>query len=143
MDELSRGLVEEDEEAEAFPTDRAYWETKASKSMLALTDKVFEIVKQLDQSLELKYNKHYIGLGRGGTPFNFVTFRPKKSTITLEVKLPRTDDVDAKIEQAGLDALEYDARWSYYRFRLTPTDVSGKADFLRELMKLAYERRAS
>jgi predicted transport protein len=143
MDELSRGLVEEDEEAEAFPTDRPYWETKASKPTLVLTDKLFEIVKQLDPSLELKYNKHYIGLGRGGTPFNFVTFRPKKSTITLEIKLPRTDDVDSKIEQAGLDALEYNARWGYYRFRLTPADVSSKVDLLRELMKLAFDRRAS
>jgi predicted transport protein len=143
MDELSRGLVEEDEEAEAFPTDRPYWETKASKPTLVLTDKLFEIIKQIDPSLELKYNKHYIGLGRGGAPFNFVTIRPKKSTITLEIKLPRTDDVDAKIEQAGLEALEYNARWSYYRLRLTSTDVSNKSDLLRELMKLAFERRAT
>ncbi|MCC8960392.1 hypothetical protein H8B02_45440 [Bradyrhizobium sp. Pear77] len=143
MDELSRGLVEEDEEAEAIPTDRPYWEVKASKPMLVLTDKLFELIKQFDSSLELKYNKHYIGVGRDGTPFNFVTFRPKKSTITLEIKLPRTDDIDAKIEHAGLDTLEYNARWSFYRFRLTAADVSGKAELLRELMKLAFERRAS
>lgn len=31
MDELSRGVVDEDEEADAFPADRSYWEEKASK----------------------------------------------------------------------------------------------------------------
>jgi predicted transport protein len=142
MDELSRGVVDEDEEAEAFPADRGYWETKSSKSMLATADDLLKIVKQFDPTLELKFNKHYIGLGKDGSAFNFVSFRPKKSTLTLEIKLPQTDDIDTKIEQAGLDALEYSARWGQYRLRLSSTDVAGKADVLRELMRLAYERRS-
>lgn len=142
MDEFSRGLVDEDEEAEAFPADRAYWEDKGSKPTLAIADSLLEIVKQFDQTLELKYNKHYIGLGKGGGAFNFVSFRPKKTKITLEIKLPQTDDIDAKIEQAGLDALEYNARWGVYRLRLTSADVKQKAELLRDLMKLAYDRRA-
>jgi len=93
--------------------------------------------------LELKYNKHYIGLGKDGAAFNFVRFRPKKSTITLEIKLPQTDDVTAKIEQAGLDALEYNARWEWYRLRLTAPDVKGKAEVLRDLMRLEFDRRAT
>src|SRR6266849_3752275 len=48
MDELSRGLADEDEEAEAFPADRAYWEGKASKAALAITDSLLENVKQFD-----------------------------------------------------------------------------------------------
>jgi len=142
-DELSRGLTDEDEEAEAFPADRAYWEDKASKAVLAIADNLLENVKQFDATLELKYNKHYIGLGKDGAAFNFVRFRPKKSTITLEIKLPQTDDVNAKIEQAGLDALEYNARWEWYRLRLTAPDVNGKAEVLRDLMRLAYDRRAA
>src|SRR5712671_5022844 len=51
MDELSRGLVDEDEEAEAFPADRAYWEGKASKAALAITDSLLENVKQFDATL--------------------------------------------------------------------------------------------
>src|SRR6266481_4671538 len=31
MDELTRGLIDEDEDAEAVPADRAYWENKATK----------------------------------------------------------------------------------------------------------------
>jgi hypothetical protein len=100
------------------------------------------IVKQFDPKLELKYNRHYIGLGRDGAAFNFVQLRPRKSTITLEIKLPRTSDVDAKIEQAGLDALEY-SRWRRYRSRLSASDLKDNADLLRELRRLAYERRTA
>src|SRR4051794_24985122 len=32
VDELTRGLVDEDEDAKAAPTDRAYWEDRASKA---------------------------------------------------------------------------------------------------------------
>jgi hypothetical protein len=143
MDELSRGVVDEDEEAEAFPADRAYWEEKASKSTLASADSILEMLKKFDPTLELKYNKHYIGLDKGGGAFNFVSFRPKKSTITLEIKHPQTDDISTKIEQAGLEVLSYNPRWGLYRLRLSSSDLGAKAEVLRELMKLAYERRSA
>lgn len=143
MDELSRGLVDEDEDAEAAPTDRAYWEKRATKATVALADNLLEMVRQFDPSLELKYNKFYIGLSRDGQPFNFVTFRPKKDQVRLELKLPETDDIDAKIEEAGFDALEYNKRWGLYRLRLTKDQVKTKADTIRELMQLAYERRSA
>jgi hypothetical protein len=57
--------------------------------------------------------------------------------------LPQTDDLDAKVEEAGFDAMDYDKRWKHYRLRLTKVDVEGKAETLRELMKLAYERRSA
>jgi len=34
MDELSRGNVDEDEDAEAAPTDRTYWENVAQRQRL-------------------------------------------------------------------------------------------------------------
>lgn len=142
MDELSRGLVDEDEDAAAAPTDRAYWEKRSSKSSLALADELLQVVKEFDPSLELKYNKFYIGLSRDGQPFNFVEFKPQKNVLKLELALPQTDDLDAKVEGAGFDAMDYDKQWKHYRLRLTKADLSSKADALRELMKLAYERRA-
>lgn len=143
MDELSRGLVDEDEDAAAAPTDRAYWEKQATKATVALADDLLEILKQFDPSLELKYNKFYIGLSRDGQAFNFVAFRPKKNQLNLELKLPQTDDIDAKIDVAGLDSLEYNKRWGLYRLRLNKEQVKSNADVIRELMKLAYERRSA
>lgn len=142
MDELSRGLVDEDEDAAAAPTDRAYWEKRASKVTVGLADDLLKVVKEFDPTLELKYNKFYIGLSRDGQPFNFLEFKPQKNVLKLELALPQTDDIDAKIDGAGFDAMDYDNQWRHYRVRLTKPEISSKADALRELMKLAYERRS-
>lgn len=142
MDELSRGLVDEDEDAAAAPTDRAYWEKRSSKPILSLADDLLKVVKEFDPSLELKYNKFYIGLSRDGQAFNFVEFKPQKNVLKLELALPQTEDLDAKVEGGGFDAMDYDNQWNHYRLRLTKADISTKKDTLRELMKLAFERRA-
>ena len=141
VSELSLGAVDEDEDAEAAPTDRAYWEERAAKSTLALTDDLLALVKKLDPSLELKYNKFYIGLSRDGQAFNFVSFRPKKNKVNLSLKLPSSEDLDAKIEAADIETLEYDKRWGQYRLGLTKDDIKNKSDTLLDLMKLAFERR--
>jgi hypothetical protein len=55
--------------------------------------------REIDPSLEPKYNKHYIGLWKGGQPFNFCAFRPRKSTVNLEVKMPRRDTPMNRLDQ--------------------------------------------
>ncbi len=67
---------------------------------------------------KLRTTEFYIGLENDGQPSDFVTFRPKKSQLTLELKLPLADDLDTKIDDAGLDTLEYNKFWRY-RLRLT------------------------
>ncbi|TCT11249.1 hypothetical protein EDC22_1041 [Tepidamorphus gemmatus] len=91
--------------------------------------------------MELKYNKFYIGLARNRQPYNFVTFRPKKGHMTLELKLKQSDEIDAKINGAGLDTLEYSKRWGLYRIRLGTGDVENHKDAIEELMRLAYDYR--
>jgi hypothetical protein len=141
VDELTRGLVDEDEDAEATPTDRTYWEARASRETVGLADELLKIVREFEASLELKYNKFYIGLSRDGQPFNFVTFRPRKNRIHLELKLPLTEEVTSLIENAGLETLEYNKRWNIYRLPLTKTEIHEKREALRELIKRAYEQR--
>jgi hypothetical protein len=140
MDELTRGLIDEDEDAEAAPTDRAYWESKATKATVAIADQLLDIVHEFDPSLAFKYNKFYIGLSKEGRADNFVTSRPQKSGMVLRVKLKQSDDIQNKIDAAGLDALNYD-RWGNYRFRLTKDDPKKHADMLRDLIRLAHETR--
>jgi hypothetical protein len=143
MDELSRGLVDEDEDAEAAPTDRAYWEKMGSKETVQFADELLAIVREIDPSLELKYNKFYIGLSKGGQPFNFVLFRPRKSMINVEPRLEETEDTDTKIEQAGIEALDYDERWGRYRLPLHKDDVTKHRAFLKELLEAAYQNRSA
>ena len=143
MDELSRGLIDEDEDAKAAPTDRAYWEKRATKATVGLTDQMLEILRSFDPTLNLKYNKFYIGVEKDGQPYNFVTFRPKKNTLNFELKLSQTNNLDAKIDEAGLDTFEYNKKWGLYRLRLTTKNIKTKPEVLKELSRLAYDRRAS
>jgi hypothetical protein len=142
MDELSRGLVDEDEDAEAAPTDRAYWEKKGTKATVQLVDDLLGIAREINPSLDLKYNKFYIGLSKDGQPFNFAQFRPRKNTITLEINLPRADEIDTKIDESGLEALEYAARWERYRLSLHKEDIQKHKTLLKELMQAAYNSRS-
>ncbi len=141
MDEFSRGLVDEDEDAEAVPTDRAYWEQRATKRTVALADQLLDLLRKFDPTLTLKYNKFYIGLAKNGQAFNFVSFRPKKNHTIFELGLPQTAELDNKVDEAGLGTLEYDKKWRRYRLRLTEEDIKSKSEILEELSKLAYERR--
>jgi hypothetical protein len=143
LDELSRGLVDEDEDAEAAPADRGYWEERGSKLTVHLADQLLDIVHEFDPSLQFKYNKYYIGLLKDGQPFNFVSFRPHKTNINIDLKLPRTDEIDKKIETAGLDTLEYSTRSGAYRLSLDKDDVATKKDVLKELIQAAYQNRMS
>ena len=140
MDEFSRGLVDEDEDAEAVPTDRAYWEKRATKETVALADQLLALFHKFDPTLNLKYNKFYIGLARNGQAFNFVSFVPKKNHLLYRLRLTQGDELDRKIDEAGLDPPEY-SKGRCYRLRLTEEDIKSKPEILEELSKLAYERR--
>ena len=141
MDEFSRGLVDEDEDADAVPTDRAYWEQRATKGTVALAEQLLDILHKFDATLTLKYNKFYIGLAKDGQAFNFVSFKPKKNHTIFELGLPQTAELDNKVDEAGLGTLEYDKKWRLYKLRLTEEDIKSKSEILEELSRLAYERR--
>jgi hypothetical protein len=143
LDELSRGLVDEDEDAEAAPADRTYWEKRGTKATVQLADELLGIVHEIDPSLELRYNRYYIGLStKEGQPFNFAQFRPRKSTINLEIHLPRSDDIDKKIDESGMEALDYEAKWERYRLTLHKDDIAKHKALLKELMQAAHQNRS-
>ena len=137
LSEMKLGLVDEDE-AVADAADRAYWEKRASKTTLEMTDHPLSLVRELDPSLSLKYNKFYIGLARNDQPDNFVIFRPKKDWLRFEPRLERSDEMLAKLEGAGFDVMEYDSRWGRYRIRLTKADFEKDVPLFRELLSLAF-----
>lgn len=139
MDELSLGLPEEEEEAQEV--DRSYWETKrGTVATVRMVDELFEIIKTLDSSLELKYNKFYIGLAKNGQPNNFVVFRPRKNKLNVEIRLEKSDEKQSELEESGLDLLDYNARWGRYRIRLGKSDIKQNEQLLTKYFKEAYER---
>lgn len=137
LDVFSQGLVEEDEEV-AEVTDRNYWETqRGTDATVKLADELLSLVKSFETRLELKYNKHYIGLSAGGVAMNFVICRPQKAAMTLDIKLPRTEESTALIENAGVDLTRYDSR-SGYCLRLKGDDMKKHREVLSELLRRAH-----
>lgn len=143
LDEMPRGLVDEDEDAELITTDRPYWEAKGTPATVALADEMLTALRKIDPEIELKYNKHYIGLTKKNQAFNIVSFRPKKKRVNVEIKLLKTDETDRLIEDAGFDTLEYNARWQQYRLSLTKSDVTESQGILEDLFRRAYAQRMS
>lgn len=102
---------------------------------------MFALVKEGDPDCELKYNKFYVGLIKDGRANNYVTFRPQKASVLLELKIPRSDEVDDLLEGTGLETLEYGVRFGYYRIRVTDKDLKTNEDLFRRLINDAKERR--
>ena len=140
LDELPLGLIDEDEPVQE-PTNRAYWDEKGSPKTVKLADQMLLMIHSFAPGYELKYNKHYIGLALNGQANNFVAFRPQRTALRFEPKLPKSDETTAKLEEAGMEVLEYDRHFGYYKVRLSPEDVEKHKELLTELMREAYEAK--
>lgn len=132
LDLTRLGTDEEDEPGQA--TDRGYWISRSSEASVNLADRMVAMVNETMPGISLKYNKNYIGLARDGVPDNFIQFRPRKGTLLVEFRIPRSDDVTALIDDSGLDSLAYSKRWGRYRVRLTRNDLGNQSELLRELI---------
>ena len=141
LGEVRLGLVDEDEEVQEV-TDRARWEKRGNKVTLCMTDEIMGMVKSFDPAIELKYNKFYIGVAKKGQTSNFVIFRPKKDWLRMEIRLERSDETLKQLEEAGLDLMDYDARWGRYRIRFAKGDIQKQQVFLTSLLKRAYDEDA-
>lgn len=138
--DLRTGVLSEEDEATEV-TDRAYWEKRGTKATVEMADTIIgDLVHKLNPSLMPKYNKFYIGLHENGQPNNFVSFKPKKSSLTVEFRLDQSDEIQKLLDDAGVDQLTFDSRWNRYRIRLTKDDYKKYKDLLGDLFQRAYER---
>lgn len=139
MDEMSLGLVDEDEPV-TEPTDRTFWETKrGTKKTLQVTDSLLSLVKEVEPRASLKYNKHYIGIEMDGSPRNFVSFIPRKAYVVMTIKLPKTGETDEILEESGLETLSYETQWRQYRLRLESAIADKQKEAVLNLVKQAIE----
>lgn len=138
LDELPLGLVDEDEEIQEM-TDRNYWIERGDDETVKMADSLLGVIKEFTKDeYALKYNKFYIGLASNGHPNNFVVFRPRKTSLNIEIKLPYSEEIQNIITEAGLDDMGYLKRWNVYRLRLTKNDLKNNLEVLKGLFQKAY-----
>ena len=139
VDPYLRGVAGGDDSEDSAPVSLEHWEARSSKDSIAAVHSLLEIAQSADKSLELNPTRIYIGLKKSGAPFNFAVFKPKKKHVNLEIKLPKSDDIDKKLDDAGLETLAYNARHRMYKVPLTTDDVRSNRGLLQELLSLAYQ----
>ncbi len=138
VDVVTLGLNDEGEENQAV-TDRNFWETqKSTKETVALADEMLGLIKTFAPKMELKYNKFYIGLAKDGQSNNFAVFRPKKNSFRAEIRIKQSPDVDKLLDEAGVEIMDYDKSFGYYRLRLTKTEIKKYQELLLLLLKKSY-----
>lgn len=135
---MTLGPIEEDESAYEI-RDRAYWENRGTKATVAMADEALSLVKELDPTLELKYNAYYIGLVNNGHPNNFVIFKPQKTAFRFEPRIKRSDEIERALNDASVELLDYDDQWGRYRIRLSKGDIQKHMDLLKKLLRQAYQ----
>ena len=136
LDEVQFGFVEEDEEVREV-TDRNYWESRGTKETVKVVDDVLELIQSVLPGYELKYNKFYIGLAYQNKIDNFIIFRAMKKNSRMEIRLKRSDELEQKIDESGLELMDYDSGKGRYRIILKPRDVEKNKDFIIKLIKIA------
>jgi hypothetical protein len=136
LDQMSLGLVDEEEEKEVV--DRTYWEKRGTKETVAIADELLEMLHKLNPELILRYNKYYIGIGTQDQANNFVIFRPQKNGIRVEPRLKKSEALEEKLTEAGLDLMDYDNKWGKYRIRLTKGDIKKHSELLDEIFAESY-----
>ena len=137
----------DDEDTEPGHTvDRNYWTQQASAANLKTVDNMLALIREAtgDDRLALKYNKHYIGLARDGIADNFITMRPRKSQahVWAAVRVPRSDELKARMEDAGLDVRRYETRWGNYQIAFTAHDLTANRALLIDLIQRASGLKA-
>lgn len=138
LDEMSFGLVDDDE-LPAEVTDRDFWTNqRASEKMLKLTDKLLEIVREVEPAASLNYNKHYIGLKVQNASMNFVQFMPRKAHVIMLFKIAQTAETDEILSESTLEPMKYDANWKLYRIRVDEALSPEERVVVRSLIQRAY-----
>jgi hypothetical protein len=138
MDQVERGLVDEDEEVQET-ADRPYWEKRATKATLTIVDELLATARTIEPKYDLKYNKERICLSLDGRVDTTITFHPQKSRCRTTIRVTRSADLDSKIEASGLDLMDYAEHTGRYRIRLAPGDVIKHSSLLTELLKTAID----
>jgi hypothetical protein len=136
-----QSLGTEEEDSPALATDRPYWESRSTKQVLTVVDSLVELARNIDPRLVARYNKYYIGLGIDGLANNFISFKPRKKHVCLQIKIPASAETDEILENTDMPLLEYDKRWRNYRIQVTQLDVDKNRELLLALMSQAYELR--
>ena len=119
-------------------TDRTFWEKKASPVMVSIADRILDIIQSFSPGYQLNYTKGYIGLMKDGNVNNFALFSPKKKFLRFSIKLPKSEEIEAQLDEAGLEVINYSSKSGRYKIRLYKEDIEKNSELLTRILQKAY-----
>nr|MDE0500738.1 hypothetical protein [bacterium] len=137
---LDHAALGTDEDDTPVLTDRNYWNKKSTPAVMKrIVDMVHQMIQQQDSGMDLNYTKHYIGLAKDGVANNYVRMRPGKKHVTVLFRIQRSDDMDSKIDETGVDTLPYQR--GMYRVNVNADTLkdSDYVDLLQDLIQLSKD----
>lgn len=141
LDSFQHDEEEDEEDAIAYQKiDRANWERRTSPEALAAVDDLFTIAKKIDDTIHPNYNRMYIGAAKAGKPFNFFTAIPRKLTTQVDIKLPKDDQYEGMMNDAGIEIVGYTS-YGMYKLNIDRELIERNRDTLEELLKKAFIAR--
>ena len=137
LNQVSLGIAEEEDSTNEV-TDRAYWESRANRKVLAMVDNMLNMIHVVDPGVQLNYNKSHIGLAREGRANNYVNFHPRKRALNVTFRTSRAQDLDEMIENSGLDLIRFHQHSNRYRLRVPEGEFENEKELLGEFVRRAY-----
>ena len=132
-------LTVEDEESGIQETDRSDWEKKTSVATMRLVDLIVTLAKKVNPKIGPRYKKGSIPLKIGSEFWRFLTIWPKKTLVKLSVPVPRSEDLEVRLNDASLDFDTYDELRKRYVLTLTANDLPKQEALIQELISKAYQ----
>jgi hypothetical protein len=147
---LSRCNAEEDllvnfaaENLNAELFDPTYWVRRTSQEIFTSVEMCFEMLLQIDPTLQMQHRVRHIGVKKGESAFNFVFFVPSSSFVRVVVRLDEPDSWVANLKARNIEFLSVNKRNSRIKFRVTKEVVEKNREFLHDMFKVAYRYRTN
>jgi len=131
---MDRFELRRDDEVETklAETDRNYWNNKATKETVGITDEVLTIINSKSSTKQqLNYNKHYIGLKDDIKSRNFIYFKPKKSFTHLFAEVDNKNEWGERFDNKNIS---FTTHKNHIQITLKPKDLSKNLEFITEFI---------
>lgn len=138
LNEIELGIPEN--EIQEPEKNRSYWEEKGTPNTVQLADSILNYILEFASGFQLKYNKHYIGLTLNNKAQNFISLKPQKTNIRIDLGCQIDDEFRSFLEKEGLDVYEYNPHWKVHPISLSTEQIQSKQTVVIKALKYAYEK---
>jgi hypothetical protein len=136
LDIVQRTDDEEDPNAE--PSDRNYWQKRSSDETLKALDICIECLKSVNMALNPNYNRGYVGVKENSKSNNMVIFWPKKDFLRIGSKNNEKEKWFDQLEAAGIFVYR-DKKTNRVQFKATKKEIEQNKELITKLFADAYQ----